>query len=727
MRSPSPALLALLLAACGDKAPDCEEGHGRDASGDCVPFSSSAGVISEVTIGPGSARTNDSLRATVVLDGRSVDTGLAWDDYPVRYRWFVDGVESSGTANHLHGWKYFEKGQAVSLVVEPLDGDGPGMPSNTVIIQNTPPPAPGVSVSPVEPFAKVDTLRCEISGVGDFDEDTITYKLEWKKNGAVWAARPPPPPGDGIGPRDFDTGDLDIEPPPDPSEVAAEWLESGDEWTCVVSAFDGDDWSVAASASVRVQGTFTGWDSRTFDLGDADYRFIGEDVGDRAGASLSFIGDVDGDNLSDFFVPAYFNSSTGTGAGKVYLVRSADLSDGPGDYTLSELPFAFTGEMDTEEAGHAVGPAGDLDGDGLDDMLICGYRNDNPVTDVGRVYAIFGASLTSPGIHPLADSDITFVGEDENNRLGHALGAAGDMDGDGVGDLLIGAYGHASAGMDTGKLYIIPGDTIIGPGERLLGTNEYMFLGEAESDAAAHAVRTAYDVDGDGLQDAVVGARVHGTGAFEGGKGYVILGASLGTVGAVQSLADADYGYYGTHAEGWLGYQAAGAGDVDGDGLADIMYGAHTSDYNRGRVYLIYGSSLGPSLQEADVADVLIQGQMWSDHAGRSIAPAGEVDGDGKADILVGARNGGDRFGRAYLILGSSLSEGVFELGDSDMRFLGENRLDEAGYTVSTAGDVNGDGLDDILVGAWQAERFEDVGGDDSGAGLAYLILAPSE
>ena len=726
MRASFPALLSL-LAACADKAPMCEDGFGRNSEGECVPFDGTLGTITSVSIGPDSARTNDSLRAVVVLDGESVDTGLAWEDYPVRYRWFVDGVESSGTANHLHGWKYFDKGQAVSLVVEPLDGDGPGMPSNTVIIQNTPPPAPGVSVSPADPFAKVDTLQCEITGVGDFDEDTITYKLEWRKNGSPWAALPPPPPGDGVGPRTFDTGDLDIEPPPDPSEVSAEWLESGDEWTCVVSAYDGDDWSAEVSATVRVQGTFAGWDSRTFDLGAADYRFVGEVVGDRAGASLSYIGDVDGDELSDFIVPAYFNSETGEGAGKAYLVRSADLGDGPGDYNLADMPFAFTGQMATEEAGHAVGPAGDLDGDGLDDMLICGYRNDDPVTDVGRVYAIFAASLTSPGVRSLGSADITFVGEDENHRLGHAIGAAGDMDGDGVGDLLMGAYGHAHFGMDTGKLYIIPGNTITGPGERLIGSDEYMFLGEAESDAAAHAVRTAFDVDGDGLQDAAVGARVHNTGAFEGGKGYVILGASLGTVGAVHSLADADYGYYGTHEAGWLGYQAAGAGDVDGDGLGDIMYGAHTSDNNRGRVYLIYGSSLGPSLQAAEAADVLIQGQMWSDHAGRSIAPAGEIDGDGRADILVGARNGGDRYGRAYLILGASLGEGVFELADADMRFLGEERLDEAGYTVSTAGDVNGDGLDDILVGAWQAERLEDVSGDASGAGLAYLILAPSE
>ena len=166
---------------------------------------------------------------------------------------------------------------------------------------------------------------------------------------------------------------------------------------------------------------------------------------------------------------------------------------------------------------------------------------------------------------------------------------------------------------------------------------------------------------------------------------------------------------------------------MDGDGLGDVMYGAHTSDSHRGRVYLIFGSSMGPAVQAADVADVIFEGQGWSDHAGRSIAPAGDVDGDGRGDILVGARNAGDRVGRAYLVLGESVTTGVVDLGDSDMRFVGEAREDEAGYTVSSAGDVNGDGLDDILVASWQANSVEGGEEEDVGAGLAYLILVPSE
>ena len=124
MRIFFPVLLSALLAACAEKVEPCLDGFGRDSQDRCVPIETGGVVIGEVSIGPETVRTNDSLISTVVVDGDTVDTGLVFEDYPVRYRWFVDGVESTGTANHLHGWKYFDKGEAVSLVVEPLDGSG---------------------------------------------------------------------------------------------------------------------------------------------------------------------------------------------------------------------------------------------------------------------------------------------------------------------------------------------------------------------------------------------------------------------------------------------------------------------------------------------------------------------------------------------------------------------------------------------------------------------------
>jgi len=724
MRIVSSALALSALFACGKEMPPCMDGFGRDNNGRCVPIVDGS-VIQSVSIGPETVKTNDSLLSNVVIDGSRIDTGLPYDEYPVRYRWFVNGVESTGTADHLHGWKYFEKGDAVSLVVEGLDDDGAGVPSNTVVINNTPPPAPGVKLTPAEPYAQIDALRCEVVGVGDFDEDRITYRMEWTRNGESWSARPPAPPTDGGDtPGSFDTGDLPPEPPPDPSEVPAEYLESGDEWACRVSAFDGDDWSPETVKTIRVKGSFSGWDDQTYDLGEADYRFLGENEGDVAGASVSFVGDVDADGLGDFLVPAYFNREGAIDGGKVYLVRSADLPPGGGDVELGSLPIAFTGQMEGEEAGHAVGPAGDVDRDGLDDFLICGYRSDDPVIDNGRVYLLLGANLGAGGVRSLGDADFTFVGEAQDNRLGHAVGGLGDMTGDGFPDLIMGSYGHASLGENTGKVYIVPGSTLGSGSERTVGVDEIMYVGEAASNAAGHAARTAYDVDGDGLTDAVVGARLNETGGAEAGKGYVILGASLAGPGSVTSLADADFAYYGERDNGWLGYQAAGVGDVDADGLDDVVFGAHTSDDQRGYVYLILGSSLGPALQGSSEADVRFDGQFWSDQAGRSVAPAGEVDGDGRADILIGARNAGDRVGRAYLVLGASIESGVHDLQDSDVRFIGEDRLDEAGYTVSSAGDVNGDGLDDLLFGAWQGDAYGDEPG---GPGKAYLVLVPSE
>jgi hypothetical protein len=435
------------------------------------------------------------------------------------------------------------------------------------------------------------------------------------------------------------------------------------------------------------------------------------------------VGDVDGDGRGDFLVPAYSSDLGDVGAGRIYLVRAQDL-DTPGEVELSSMPYQWVGTGPTEEAGHSVGPAGDVDGDGLGDMLICGYRRDDPYTDVGHVYLLRASGLGSPGVRSLDSSELSFVGEATEDKLGHAVGGVGDVDGDGVPDLLMGAYGNDQAGFDAGKTYLISGSSIEGlTGQRDVAADATMFLGEAPDDASGHALRGASDVDGDGLDDFVIGARKNDQGSSDGGKVYLLLGSSLGSPGESSSLSDADYGFYGEIEDGWVGYQASGAGDVDGDGRADILIGAHMSDDGAGRVYLYFGGGLVPGDLSTEMADIKFTGQYPADQAGRSIAPAGDVDGDGLDDILIGARNHWDGYGTAYLVLGASMSPGRHSVEDSDYAFDGEESGDEAGYTVSTAGDVNADGLDDILVGAWQGDH-ESL---DSLEGKAYLLLAPAD
>ena len=219
------------------------------SDGDCGPVAEVQ--IDGVSIGPESARTQDTIQAVVVISGEPIVQGMPFSTSPVRYRWQVDSAETTGTLDHLHGWKHFEKGQDVQLYVEPVDG-GDGVWSNIITVANTPPPAPGINLYPALPIAGVDTLRCAVTGVADFDDDEITYRIDWTRDGNPWAALPPPP-DDGGDPPGWDTGERPPQPPPPPSEVPAGFISPGELWTCHVSAFDGTDWSVTATAAVVVQ------------------------------------------------------------------------------------------------------------------------------------------------------------------------------------------------------------------------------------------------------------------------------------------------------------------------------------------------------------------------------------------------------------------------------------------------------------------------------------------
>jgi hypothetical protein len=251
------------LAGCTseDKAP-CADGFGRTASGVCEILDGSDDTpsvpspteerptIESVEIGPESVQTNGSIWSKVILDGERVDTGIRFEDYPVKYVWYVDGEESIGTAAHLHGWSYFDKDQLISLVVSHLDGDGPSKPSNPITVLNTPPEAPDVWIEPADPLAYNDDLVCKVGASVDEDLDELTYEIVWAVDGDVWIPEGPPSKHD---PTDYDTST----PPetgdsPAPGVVPAQYTSLGQVWTCRVRAFDGQEFGQTTSVTVTI-------------------------------------------------------------------------------------------------------------------------------------------------------------------------------------------------------------------------------------------------------------------------------------------------------------------------------------------------------------------------------------------------------------------------------------------------------------------------------------------
>jgi hypothetical protein len=407
---------------------------------------------------------------------------------------------------------------------------------------------------------------------------------------------------------------------------------------------------------------------------------LGEGVFNYFGYSVSSAGDVNGDGYDDIIVGAYGNDEGWSDAGKVYVGNGS-----AGGLSTEIQPWMAIGENLGDQFGIKVASAGDVNGDGFDDVLIGAYSNDDAGTNYGKMYLYEGSST---GLAKTDSWNIT--GENVDDYLGGMFAGAGDINSDGYDDVMVGSPNYDDSGIDRGKVYVY-----YGASSGLGNTPDWTKIGEAAGDGLGYSVDSAGDVNLDGFDDVVIGAYKNNDGNTNAGKAYLYLGSENGLQNKTA------WNKTGHSINEQFGAGIAGAGDINADGYDDVIIGANwNSDVgtNTGKVFCYFGTDTGLSSS----AFWTVSGEKPNDQIGIAIAGAGDIDNDGYDDILIGSSyydwvSSGSNRGKVYLY------QYLPEMKPESLNKAyagGEFNGDQFGSSVDSAGDVNGDGFDDVIISA---------------------------
>ncbi len=465
------------------------------------------------------------------------------------------------------------------------------------------------------------------------------------------------------------------------------------------------------------------------------------------------LGDVNGDHKDDFLIGAgsYYYLIYGTSS-----LSNIDLSN----LGLSGITISYTG------ACNSIASAGDINGDSKADFLIgCNDYSSNK----GIVYLIYGSSsLVNINLASLGSSGITITGASTSDQTGSSVASAGDVNGDGKADFLIGAIGYSS---NTGIVYLIYGSSSLANiNLGSLGSSGITITGANTGDKAGSSVALAGDVNGDGKADFLIGANGYSSST---GIVYLIYGSSNLANINLASIGSGGITITSCSTCNKIG-SAIAAGDVNGDGIKDFLLDTRYLIYGAASGFVISSPSLIPSnyptvkpsnistavpttltlqptiqpsliptfvpsstptfipthiptmvtrsLQSINLATLTaaqgftITGANAGDYSGSAVSSGGDINGDGKADIVTGSYAYSSNTGRVYVIYGSNSLSNINLASITSAQGIiitGANVGDYTGYAVNAAGDVNGDGKDDIIIGAH---------GYSSNTGRVYVI-----